>query len=101
MNLKENAKYNCLNNIYTICSSIDAIKSTFDIILANIYSSIILSNIKNIDSLLKMDGLLIVSGINYEYNFEIGNEFEKLGYKTIKLMFLEDYVTMVLKKWKK
>jgi ribosomal protein L11 methyltransferase len=98
INLKENAQYNCLNKIYTVCSTIDAIKSTFDVIFANIYSSIILSNIKKIDDLLNKGGLLIASGINYEYNFEIRNEFTKLGYETLKTMFLEDYVTMVLKK---
>ncbi|MGC8502126.1 50S ribosomal protein L11 methyltransferase [Desulfurella sp.] len=98
INLKENANYNCLNNIYTICSTIDAIKSNFDVIFANIYSNIILCNIKKIDDLLNKKGLLIASGINYEYNFEIRNEFTKLGYETLKTMFLEDYVTMVLKK---
>lgn len=78
-NLKENASFNCLNNIYPVCSTIDAIKSQYDIIFANIYSSIILSNINNIDKLLKENGLLIASGINYEYNFEIRNSFEKTG----------------------
>ncbi|OSS42719.1 Ribosomal protein L11 methyltransferase [Desulfurella amilsii] len=99
-NLKENAHYNCLNNIYSVCSTIDAINSQYDVIFANIYSSIILSNVNNIDKLLKEEGLLIASGINYEYNFETRHEFEKLGYETQEVKFLEDYVTMVLKKCK-
>jgi ribosomal protein L11 methyltransferase len=56
--------------------------------------------VNSIDRLLKENGLLIASGINYEYNFEIRNEFEKLSYETQVLKFLEDYVTMVLKKCK-
>ncbi len=97
-NLKENATYNCLSNIYSICSTIDAIKSRYDVILANIYSSIILSNIKKIDELLAPEGLIIASGINYEYNFDVRNAFEKIGYKTLQSVFLDDYVTVVLKK---
>lgn len=99
-NLKENINLNCFDNVYTICSTIDAIKSQYDIVFANIYSSIILSNVNSIDRLLKESGLLIASGINYEYNFEIRNEFEKLGYETQIVKFLEDYVTMVIKKCK-
>jgi ribosomal protein L11 methyltransferase len=99
-NAKENLHLNCLGNAYPICSTIDAIKSQYDIIFANIYSSIILSNIKSIDRLLKENGLIIASGIDYEYNFDIRNEFEKLGYETQIVNFLEDYVTMVLKKCK-
>jgi len=97
-NFKENATYNCLSNIYSICSTIDAIKSLYDVILANIYSNIILSNIKKIDELLAPEGLIIASGINYEYNFDVRNAFEKIGYKTLQSVFLDDYVTVVLKK---
>lgn len=100
-NLKENVQYNCFQNIYSVCSSIDAIKSAYDIIFANIYSSIILASVEKIDRLLKENGLLIASGINYEYNFDVKNAFTKLDYKTLEVKFLDDYVTMVLKKCKK
>ncbi len=70
----------------------------FDVILANIYGDVIKRIVGHIDKRLKEKGLVLLSGVSYEDNFEIIYSFKKLGYNMIKNLYLEEYTTILLQK---
>jgi len=91
---------NRLNNVtnnYVTCSYNDAIKGKFDIILSNIYQDILIMLTDFHKESLNKDGILIMSGIPVEYNFDIRNHYEKNGFTILKNMMHEDFSTVVAK----
>jgi ribosomal protein L11 methyltransferase len=70
----------------------------FDIILANLYGDILLNLVNDMTSLLKPGGFMFLSGIQYEYAFELKMRFVEAGCKLVKNRFLQDYCTMVFEK---
>ncbi len=70
----------------------------FDIILANLFGDILITLLTDITDCLKLGGLMLLSGIQYEYVFELKMRLKNAGCKLVKNRFLEDYSTMVFRK---
>ncbi len=94
---KVNEKLNKTENTHFICSFNNAIKGKFDIILANIYADILIDLKTYIKNSLKLNGILIMSGIPFSENFDIRNNYEKNGFALLKNMFHEEYTTIMMK----
>ncbi len=95
-----NIRINKAENVNIICSYNDAINSVFDIILANIYSDILIDLKTYIKNSVKLNGILIMSGIPFSENFDVRNNYEKLGFTLIKNIFHEEYTTVMMKNGK-
>jgi ribosomal protein L11 methyltransferase len=98
------AKVNCqLNGLEKQISHLvgtldDVDQTTFDLILANIYGDILLAIAVPLAARLAPGGTLLLSGILWEYNFDIRQRYEKLGCELLRNRFLEDFSTVLLVK---
>jgi len=98
------AKINCqLNGLekpisHFIGTLDDVDQTSFDLILANIYGDILLAVAAPLTKRLAPGGTLLLSGILWEYNFDIRQRYEKLGCELLRNRFLEDFSTILLRK---
>lgn len=100
----QNAKLNCTLN--GVNKSVKHLQGTvasvadhqFDLIFANIYSDILLDIAKAINRKLRPGGGLLLSGILWEYNYDIRHNYEKLGFRIEKNMFLDEFSTVLMQK---
>lgn len=70
----------------------------FDIILANLYGEVLLSLVSDLAKCLQSGGFLVLSGIHYDFNYELRTAFIKTGLALMRDTFLENYTTMVFRK---
>lgn len=70
----------------------------YDIILANLYGDLLVEVADDTALLLKPQARLILSGISYEYAYEVKKAFIELGLAVARSRALENYCTFVLKK---
>lgn len=70
----------------------------FDLVLANIYGDLILDLASGLVDRARPGGCLLLSGILWEYNFEIRKRFEELGCEVLKNRMLEEFSTLLLRK---
>jgi len=70
----------------------------FDIILANLYGEVLVSLVSDLAKCLQPGGLLVLSGIHYDFNYELRTAFIKTGLDLMRDRFLENYTTMVFRK---
>jgi ribosomal protein L11 methyltransferase len=70
----------------------------YDIILANLYGDLLVEIADDAALLLKPQARLIISGISYEYAYEVKKAFTGLGLAVTRSRALENYCTFVLKK---
>lgn len=100
----ETARANCtLNNVEDrtthIIGTLDEVGETgFDAILANIYGDILIDLAGPLSGKLKQDGVLLLSGILWEYNFDVRQAYEKQGCQIVKNRMLEEFSTVLMKK---
>lgn len=100
------AKINCqLNDLEKQISHItgtldDVDQTTFDLILANIYGDILLAVAAPLIKHLAPGGTLLLSGILWEYNFDIRQTYEKNGCTLVRNRLLEDFSTVLMIKQK-
>ncbi len=93
---------NCiLNNITEktshFCGTLELFKEeSFDLLLANIYGDILLSQADSLVSKLNKNARLILSGILWEDNFSLRKRYESLGCRIVKNYLLEEYSTILL-----
>jgi ribosomal protein L11 methyltransferase len=66
----------------------------FDVIMANLYGDLLLLLMKEIAARLKPGGYLLLSGILFEYAWDLKTGFAKIGFELLKARYLEDYVTL-------
>ena len=95
-----NARMNGVESaIVTIQGDVAAVKGLrFDIILANIYGDVLLSIAPHIPPLLNPGGRLLLSGIPYDYAYEVKKAYTEEGFRIIRSRALENYCTLVLTK---
>jgi ribosomal protein L11 methyltransferase len=94
---KENFKINKVS-VRSKESKIKDIKENYDIVLANILSSILLKNKKFIIARLKKDGILILSGILIkEENKFIKNFTKQTKLKLLEKKHIDEWTTILLK----
>ncbi|MDG5469535.1 50S ribosomal protein L11 methyltransferase [Deltaproteobacteria bacterium IMCC39524] len=98
----ESARINCrLNHIdhqvTHITGTLDAVtENNFDFILANIYGDILLDLAESLTTKLKPGGLLLLSGILWEYNFDVRQAYERMGCEVVSNHMLEEFSTALM-----
>jgi ribosomal protein L11 methyltransferase len=70
----------------------------FDLIMANLYGDILLTLADTFNSFLKPEGYLLLSGIQYEYSYEVKSAVMKSGCQLVKSQYLEEYTTLIFRK---
>jgi len=71
---------------------------SYDLILANIYGDILLDQAEELIERCAPGARLLLSGILYEYNYDVRARFERLGCEVLRNRMLEDYSTVLLRK---
>ena len=100
----ETAEINCRLNgladrVTHVTGILDAVtESGFDIVLANIYGDILLGLAQSLSEKLKSGGTLLLSGILWEYNFDVRQAYEKEGCEVIHNRMLEEFSTVLMQK---
>jgi ribosomal protein L11 methyltransferase len=74
----------------------DVAECHYDLVLANLYSDILLDNAAELVSQTRPAGFLLLSGILWEDSFTIRTRFVDLGCKVVKLRMMEEYCTVLL-----
>ncbi len=87
------------SHIDHFCGTLDQCPEVnFDLILANIYGDILLLVADDLVAKAAPGAPLLLSGILWEYNFDVRNRYEKLGCKIVKNRMLEEFSTVLLQK---
>lgn len=95
------AQHNCtLNQIQGIthhCGTLETLPETgFNLILANIYGDILLDVAEDLVQRATSGAIILLSGILWEYNFDIRTRYQQLGCKILKNRFMEEFSTVLL-----
>lgn len=81
------------------CGTLDAVEEhSFDLILANIYGDILLDVAQPLVEKARSQSFILLSGILWEYNFDVKQKYEKLGCKLIKSLLMDEFCTLLLQK---
>ncbi len=97
-------KRNCQRNnvdkqITHQCGTLDDLpEKGFNLILANIYGDILLDVATDLVDKATPGAMLLLSGILWEYNFDIRKMYQQLGCKLIKNQILDEFSTILLQK---
>ena len=100
----ETAKINCQLNgvedkVSHIVGTLEAVgEDQYDLILANIYGDILLALAQPLSALLKPGGIMLLSGILWEYNFEVRQAYQRQGCTVVRNRMLPEFSTVVLEK---
>ena len=100
----ETAEINCrLNGLEDRVTHVtgtldDVLENDFDIVLANIYGDILLGLAQSLSVKLKAGGTMLLSGILWEYNFDVRHAYEKNGCEVIHNRMLEEFSTVLMHK---
>ena len=81
------------------CGTLETVSEAgFDLILANIYGDILLDVAAGLVARAKPGARLLLSGILWEYNFDVRQCYGRLGCRVIKNRMLEEFSTVLLEK---
>jgi len=100
----KSCEQNCLLNgvnerVSHICGTLSAIQEDqFDLVLANIYGDILLDVASELVTKTKPGAKILLSGILWEYNFDVRQKYQNLGCDVIKNRMLEEFSTVLLVK---
>jgi ribosomal protein L11 methyltransferase len=100
----ETARANCvMNNIerrltHIVGTLTEGNDTGFDVILANIYGDILIDVAESLSLKLKPGGALLLSGILWEYNFDVRQAYERQGCQVIKNRLLDEFSTVLMRK---
>ena len=90
---------NLSNNIGHLCGTLEQLEeSEFDLILANIYGDILIDVANDLTAKAKPGAWIILSGILWEYNFDVRQKFIRAGCKMIKNRLMAEFSTVLLQK---
>jgi len=95
-NCQRNAVDKLINHKCGTLKDLD--ESGFNLILANIYGDILLDVATDLVAKAAPGALFILSGILWEYNFDIRQKYQQLGCNLIKNKLLEEFSTILLQK---
>ncbi|MDT8419684.1 MAG: 50S ribosomal protein L11 methyltransferase [Desulfuromonadales bacterium] len=97
-------RHNCsMNNVADrvrhLCGTLDRLaEGDFDLVLANIYGDILLEVADGLVARAKPGARILLSGILWEYNFDVRQRYQNLGCSLIKNYLLEEFSTVHLRK---
>ncbi|OEU74116.1 MAG: ribosomal protein L11 methyltransferase [Desulfuromonadales bacterium C00003093] len=110
VDIEADAVHSCQNNcrlngvenrVAHICGTLaDLQEKEFDVILANIYGDILLAIADDLVAKASPDAYLLLSGILWEYNFDVRQKYQRLGCRIIKNHMLKEFSTLLLQKSK-
>lgn len=87
------------DHVEHFCGTLDKCPETdFDLILANIYGDILLLVAEDLVAKAAPGAPLLLSGILWEYNYEVRTRYEQLGCTVSKNRMLEEFSTVLLEK---
>ena len=98
------AQINCRLNgfdeqVTHITGTLDAVAEWgFDLILANIYGDILLDLAQPLAAKLSPGGTMLLSGIAWQYNFDVRQAYGRLGCEVVRNHLLADFSTLHLRK---
>jgi ribosomal protein L11 methyltransferase len=73
-------------------------EGNFELILANIYGDILLDVAEDLVNKTASGAHILLSGILWEYNFDVRKKYQKLGCMLIKNRLLDEFSTLLLQK---
>ena len=100
----ETANDNCLLNglagrVTHVTGTLEAVTAgDFDLILANIYGDILLELACPLTRKLRTGGRLLLSGILWEYNYDVRLAYQNQGCRVVKNRLLEEFSSILLEK---
>jgi len=71
---------------------------SFDLVLANIYGDILLQLATQLTQRAKTGSPLLLSGILWEYNFDVRQTYERAGCDVVRNYMLEEFSSVLLKR---
>lgn len=95
---ERNCQLNDVNDKVThICGTLDTLQEAeFDLVLANIYGDILLDVAAGLVEKAKPGAKILLSGILWEYNFDVRQKYQRLGCELIRNYMLEEFSTVLL-----
>jgi len=85
--------------VYTLLGDIHKVRNElFDLIVANLHGDTLIHLASYLRGLLIEKGILILSGILFEDNFDLKEKLIQEGFQLLRTRFLEEYTTLVLRK---
>lgn len=81
------------------CGTLAALEEEgFDLVLANIYGDILLGVAPELVRRTMPGGTLLLSGILWEYNFDVRQRYAQLGCRVVRNRMLDEFSTVLLEK---
>ncbi|MEA3464718.1 MAG: 50S ribosomal protein L11 methyltransferase [Thermodesulfobacteriota bacterium] len=97
-------QHNCALNhvseqVSHVCGTLGKVEEeNFDFILANIYGDILLAVANELTGKAVSNAPMLLSGILYEYNFDVRQAYKRLGFNVEKNIMLDEFSTVLLQK---
>jgi len=98
---QNNARLNHVDkNISIVCGDLMCIDQSikFSTILANIYADLILENFIFLSNHLKKVGYFLISGIDWDYLYDVKRRFSRLNYQVVNEKTGDDYNSILYRK---
>lgn len=87
------------SQIKHLCGTLDKVEETnFDFIFGNIYGDILLDVAEALVAKAAPQAPLLLSGMLYEYNFDVRQKYQRLGCQVVKNCMLTEFSTVLLRK---
>jgi len=83
--------------IHIVGTLADVSEHNFDLILANLYGDLLLQLAEELAARARSGALLLLSGMLWEYNFEVRRTFERFGCSEIENHMLPEFSTALLR----
>ncbi len=96
-NAKQNLLLNSITNVKLVTGTLETIKGSFDLVLANIDFFTLIENAKNLKRVIRKDGYLILSGFLEEDMETLFEVFFKLNFKLVEVINLKQWITGLLR----
>lgn len=97
---QENCRANGVQDRVThVTGSLDTLtEAGFDLALANIYGDLLIDFAADLSALIRPRGWLLLSGILWEYNFEVRQRYEQCSFQVIENRMLQEFSSVLLQK---
>ncbi len=73
-------------------------RKDFDLALANIYGDLLIDLAEDLNARVRQDGRLLLSGILWDYNFDVRLRYEACGCTILKNRMLKEFSTVLLRR---
>ena len=100
----QSCQKNCALNgvdhrVHHLCGTLETLHyGPFDLLLANIYGDILLAEAEQLTLRAAPQSRLLLSGILWEYNFDVRQAYQRLGWDVQMNRMLSEFSTLLLEK---